>query len=368
MPFDPQGMKATEGILVVEGMIMETGTSIKLSRTVSIMNTSSDSIPADLRNVYDALVQIIDDDNNIIAIADPHIINERSVYVVSDEIKFAYGSKYALDIIVGEKHYKSAFVSPVKTPEIDEIIWKQNPDGSMDIMVSTHDPNNEIEYYRWEFEEDWEIRSILLGQLRYVFSTNEVIAQSQFTSNNRYYCWASNKSKSFILGTSERLTGTTIKNKVIQSFQTNNTRFSYLYSILIRQYGLDKESYTYFENLQKNIDQSGSLFSPLFNEIRGNIVCISHPEETVIGYITASNENTKRLFINMEKIWGEGKDDCEFTRRYGINELQNMYAAGYNIMYLANPGSYLCAPVRCLDCTLRGGTKNKPDFWPNDHQ
>jgi len=29
---------------------------------------------------------------------------------------------------------------------------------------------------------------------------------------------------------------------------------------------------------------------------------------------------------------------------------------------------FVCAPIRCVDCTLRGGTKNKPGFWPNDHQ
>jgi hypothetical protein len=362
--FEPKGVQNTEGILVVEGMIMETGTTIKLSRTVSQYNEASDNYPG----VYGARVHVVDNDNKIVAVAEPQIIDGAAsfVYVVDGEIKFTPGTKYALAIQVGEKHYQSAFVSPVRTPEIDEISWRQNTDGSMDIMVSTHDPENQTEYYRWSFEEDWEIRSDLFGAYRYEPTTGEVIQQNRYTANNRYYCWASDKSKSIILGSSERLTEKTIKDKVIHNFPTNNTRFSYLYSILVRQYGLDKEAYMYFENLQKNIDFSGSLFAPILTEVRGNITCLSDPYEPVVGYIAVTNEVVTRIFINMEEIEGEDLYGCESTRAYTRNQLTDMFAAGYGIVIYADV-NFIAARVRCVDCTLRGGTKNKPDFWPNEH-
>ena len=364
MPFEPVGMSETGGILVVEGMILNEGTTIKLSRTVSLYN---ESFQGDL--VYGAHVQVIDDEYNVVAVAEPQIMDGNSVYVVSGEISFTSGVKYALDIQTDEKHYQSAFVSPVKTPEIDEISWRQNPDGSMDIMVTTHDPDSQTEYYRWAFEEDWEIRAADFGNFRFEMAANAIIEQSLFSSNNRYYCWASDNSKAIILSSSERFTGATIKDKVIHHFPTSNSRFSYLYSILVRQYGIDRETYTYLDNLRKNIEQSGSLFAPQLTEIRGNIVCLSNPDEQVIGFIAATNEVKNRIYINMEEIDGEDKYGCEIItpRAFSRNQLNDMYATGYGILNYSDT-YFVCLPIRCVDCTKRGGTKNKPDFWPNDHQ
>ena len=366
VPFEPQGMKQEEGILVVEGMIMETGTTIKLTRTVSLFVNVLDSLHIDW--VFGAHVHVIDDKNNIVAVAEPQIKDGTIgiVYAVPGEIVFTPGTKYALSIRIGEKHYQSAFVSPVHTPEIDEISWRTNTDGSMDIMVSTHDSANQTAYYRWAFEEDWEIRSELFGNLWYEPTTGTIIEQSQFTSNNRLYCWDSERSKKIILGTSDRLTDATIKNNVIHSFPNYNTRFSYLYSILVRQYGLDKEAYIYYKNLKQNVELSGSLFAPLLTEVKGNITCLSNPEEPVVGYITATNEVKTRTFIDMTKIVGEDPYGCGITRNFTRSQLANMFSAGYGIVYYDL--YYVCAPIRCVDCTKLGGTKNKPDFWPNVHQ
>jgi hypothetical protein len=373
----------TSGILVVEGMIMETGTTIRLARTVRI---SSDSVVShsDAEDINNARIHVIDDGNNVLAVAEQQFIDgvkNPGMYVVCDEISFTPGTQYALNIQIGNKQYQSGFVSFFKTPAIDEITWKQNADKSMDIMVSTHDPENEVEYYLWSFEEDWEIRATAFGTHRYESSTDEVIEQSEFTANNRYYCWASNKSKTLIVGTSDRLTETTIKNRKIHSFKQKNSRFSYLYSILVKQYAIDKGAFVYFDNLRKNIELSGSVFAPILSELKGNIVCISNPEEPVIGYICATNEVSARMYIDMEHFEGEDTYDCypEIIKRpygdiiiftsYQRSELINASAAGLGILDI-NPitNMYNHLVKRCVDCTLRGGTKNKPDFWPNDHQ
>jgi len=378
VPFEPQGVKDTGGILVVEGMILEKGTTVKLSRTVGIYTESDPG----MKYVYNADIKVIDDANNIVAVAELQNTYgiAGSVYEVNDEITFTPETKYALLIQIGEKKYQSAFVTPVITPEIDEITWQQKTDKSMDIMISTHDPENQTEYYLWSFVEDWEIRAMYFGTHRYDPSTKEVIEQSEFTANNRYYCWDSDKSKSLILGTSDKFTESTIKNHVIHNFPTNNSRFSYLYSILVRQYGIGREAYLYLDNLRKNIELSGSVFAPVLSEIRGNITCINNPDEPVAGYIVATKEVTKRIYINMALIEGEDTYDCYpevdqyhmiisgQKRSYYAWELEDAWYAGMGIFYL-DPFSeiYHHLITRCVDCTLRGGTKSKPDFWPNDH-
>ena len=377
LPFEPAGVKDTAGILVVEGMIMETGTTIKLSRTVTIFDTS-DKPASGLEGVSNARVHVIDDNNRVIAVALPQNAagTEKYIsYVVHDSIPFNPGVKYALDIHTGDRHYQSAFVTPAGTPEIDEITWQQNTDNSIDIMVSTHDTENATKYYRWEFEEDWEIRSRYLALLRYDPETKTVVEQSIRGPNNRYYCWTSDKSKSLILGTSDRLTETRIKNKKIYRFPAGTSRFSYLYSILVKQYGIDQEAYTYFENIQKNIEQSGSIFSPQPTELQGNIRCVSHPGEPVIGYICATKKVVSRIFIDMEFMKGDDEFDCAYAdppwgRSWVESELPYAYENNALGIVYRQPGGFTfeLAHVRCVDCTERGGTKNKPDFWPNNHQ
>jgi len=373
-PFEPLGVQDTAGILVVEGMILETGTTIKLSRTVEI-NTKSDFEMEDLSH---ARVQVIDDGNNVVAVAEQQIIDEKinpGTYVVNSKITFTPGMKYALAIQIGEKQYQSSFVSPVRTPEIDAITWKFYDDKSMDIMVSTHDPEGEINYYRWAFEEDWEIQAAYFSPFVYDPLNRTLIEQSLTDPNNTYYCWDSDVSKSILLGASDQYTEAVIKNKRIHRILPDNSRFSFLYSILVKQYGIEKEAYHYFENVQKNIEQGGSIFSPQPSEIRGNINCLSNPDEPVIGYIVATKEVVARIFIDMETNEGEDWHNCGDLYEFSFANLFAAYINGLGISYVYTDEEqedevfiYVCAPLRCTDCTQRGGTKNKPDFWPNDHQ
>jgi len=367
-PFDPVGVQDTAGILVVEGMILEKGTTIKLSRTIRLDSTLRKA--SNSNAVRDARVQVIDESKNVIATAEPQFVNGKinpGVYVVNGEISFNSNKKFALDIHIADRHYQSAFVAPVHTPAIDDITWKQNEDESIDIMVSTHDPENRTNYFRWAFVEDWEYRAWYFGRFVYIPNTSELVEQSLAGPNNRYYCWDSDISKTILLGSSDKHTESAIRNKKIHNFQSKSTRFSYLYSILVKQYGLDKEAYIYFDNIKKNIELSGSFFAPQPTELRGNIKCLSHPDEYVIGYIVAATEVVSRIYIDMDKIHGEDVYNCGESENFFIYELYNAYLQGWGICF-EFAGMYVCAPIKCVDCLTRGGTKNKPDFWPNDHQ
>ena len=381
-PFDPKVMQDTTGILVVDGTILDKGTTIKLSRTVIIDDTTR-HVHFSPTEVNNAIVQVIDDYNRVIAIAKPQVINGTATpeYVVDGEIIFNPGTQYALDIQIGGKHYQSDFVTPVLTPEIDELTWRDNDGTSIDIMVSTHDPNNEVQYYRWLFEEDWEIRAQIFSEVNYDPLTYSFVDQSLSGPNNLYYCWASDKSKTIALGTTFGLTEATIKNKLIHNFTSNNSRYSYLYSILVKQHGLNKEAYMYYENVKKNIEQGSGIFAPQPSELQGNIQCISHPDEPVIGYIYAAREVVVRKYIDMadmKQIYdnkcNDFDKDFEFRHKSAIVYYYHTPHAflpppiPMGIIFCDSYDICLCAPRICTDCTQQGGTKNKPYFWPNDHQ
>jgi len=264
-PFEPVGVEDMSGLLVVEGVILEEGTRITLSRTVKI----NESLTAGylFEGVNYATIRIIDEAHNVVAVAEQ---SDYGQYTVNDRFSFVPGMKYALDIQVYWKHYQSAFVEPVYTPEIDSVNWKLNDDYSIDIMVSTHDPENKTLYCLWDFEENWELRSPNFSLFRYDPITQLVIPQSLF-GDNRYYCWASARSRSFLLASTEKFRDAVIANHKIHTLQPGNSRYSYLYSINVSQYSLPREASEYFKNLQRNIDESGSLFAPQPSEMSGNI-------------------------------------------------------------------------------------------------
>jgi len=376
-PFEPKGVADTAGILVVEGLVVVNGkTTIKLSRTIKL----EDKFPKSAVYVQNATVQLIDEKNHVIAEAKPQTINQKPVpgmYEIDNTISFNPDMKYALDIRIGNSHYRSDFIAPVHTPEIDEVSWTVNEDKSMDIMVSTHDPANKTQYYFWNFEEDWEYTAPFFTSHRYDPVNKTVIEQDLYGSNNRYFCWGSGKSNSLLFGSSIQLSDAVIKNKKIHHITPNNRRFSYLYSILVRQYGLQKEAYDYFANLQRNVDESGSLFAPQPSEKDGNIQCLSNPDEPVIGYIAIAKEITYRLFIDMVSLNLYSPGGCALEDEEGnqtgivvmTNSLDKAYKEGYGIYYALVPGSlYRCLLLPCVDCTYSGGSKQKPDFWPNNHQ
>ena len=372
-PFEPIGVKDSAGILVVEGIIVEQGTTIKLSRTVRLNEKLYDASRPNLTKVDNAVIHIIDEANNVIATAVPQIINEvltPGTYVINEPITFTPGMKYALDMIVDKTYYRSAFVSPVLTPEIDEVSWTLNDDKIIDIMVSTHDPTNEIKYYRWAFEEDWEVRAPLFATRRYDPQSRLIIEQNINTPNNRYYCWGSAVSKSILLSTTDRLTESVIKNKIIHRISASDRRFSYLYTILVKQYGLDKEAYTYFENVRRNAENGGSIFGIQPTEIKGNIQCVSYPHINVIGYVAIAKETISRIYINSTGLYIP-ESDCNSDRfeTMATHEISTLYDYGWGIFqYDYNNNVYLGISRKCVDCTELGGTKNKPVFWPNDHQ
>jgi len=371
-PFSPVDLKDRAGILVVEGMILEEGTIVRLSRTVKI---DEDISMATFEDVNDAFIQVIDEENKVIAVAEKQIIDGKispGVYVVNHAISFTPQMKYALDMLINGKQYRSAFVTPVQTPEIDEVNWRLNDDDSFDFFVSTHDPEKQTNYFRWEFDEVWEIRSKYFEPFKYNPDSKKFDIPQSILGENTFYCWDSVFSKSayskssLLVASSVKNTNGVIKNHKIHNIQPGTSRYSYLYSILVRQYGLEQEAYLYFENLIKNRDESGSVFAPQPSEKTGNIQCLSDPKETVIGYIFASEVKSYRSYIQMYQLQLthlEDQQDCIWRFSYRPPNEEQAFAYGLTIV---NDNEYV--KIECANCTYRGGTKNKPDYWPNDHQ
>ena len=145
------------------------------------------------------------------------------------------------------------------------------------------------------------------------------------------------------------------------------------YSILVKQYALTREAYEYLEMLKKNTENIGTLFDPLPSQLTSNIHSLSNPDETVIGYMTATTMETKRMFVDSPELprdWRLYNPTCKVDTvliRSGL--IDERFTGGYLIPVDAIfepsspfPTGYTYGTRPCVNCTTQG-TNVKPAFW-----
>ena len=123
------------------------------------------------------------------------------------------------------------------------------------------------------------------------------------TSKNTYYCWGRDSSKAMLLESTNKLTVNLIYKRKLIEIPRDHDKLTMLYYIDVKQNRIRKEAYDYFVNLQRNIEQAGSIFSPIPSERRGNISCVSDPKEWVIGYVDVTNTTImKTLYAGTKRF------------------------------------------------------------------
>lgn len=272
------------------------------------------------------------------------------------------GNEYRLRIRTSDnKEYLSEYVVARNTPPIDAISWKKE-NGNMIIYANTHDNAGNTRYYKWDYDETWEIRSYYNAGYQYVGGSTVIPFPSY-----HYRCWKYDHSKTINVGTSAHLSSDVISEFPLLQINEGSDKLSVRYSILLRQESLTKKAYEYLLLMKKNTESIGSIFDPLPSDLKGNIQCISNPEEGVIGYITASSLSQKRIFITQVEANWNFRQDCEELRYIPDNpdSIRFLMPAYLPIeMVIQNfQRYYMSSFPRCVDCVSRGGSLPMPSYW-----
>lgn len=352
----PHDIEQLRGLLVVDGIISDGQTSIKLSRSVGL----TDNFDGD-EFVNNAKVQVEREDGSVYPCK---LYNDRGEYMV-DMGKLDMDNRYRLRISLDGKEYESAYLRPISTPQIDSIsLRKDNTAGEIHLCVSTHNTPDESKYYRWIYKENWEVKAEIFMAAERI--GERVVIYDLQTANNYHYCWGKDSSKVMSLAGSDKLTENVISNKSLASYPPHDRRFSILYHVDVTQYALRREAYDYYSNLQKNIEESGGLFAPIPSEMKGNIICVSDPETHVIGYVeVACATNMSRFMPEIKDYYTPEQTGCASTIVQGW-EYEKNPDYGYVSYNPLNMESNVYALRKCMNCELYG-SKSKPSWWPTPH-
>jgi hypothetical protein len=359
-PYNPPAITNVPHYLVVEGVINSGSdlTVIKLSRTVSLSNATA------FNPVVNATV-VVESDNNI-----SYPLTQGNIgYYYSSGLNLDITRKYSLRITTTDNNeqYISDFVPVNITPPIDSVGFAIQNNG-LQIYVNTHDPSNNTKYYRWDYDETWQFHSKYYSG----FYSNGSSIVPRLPDQSVYSCFGYDTSSTIVLGSSARLKQDIIYQNPVTLIASTSEKIETKYSINVRQYALTGDAFAYWTNLKKNTEQLGSIFDAQPTNIIGNIHSITNPAEPVIGYISASSVQTKRIFISNSQLpisWSAtypydcGQDSillADVTAR-----LVNLPPSEIPTGAITQGGllvGYLGSSAVCVDCTLRGSTA-QPLFW-----
>jgi hypothetical protein len=359
---------ASTNILVVEGIISNQlkRHQIFLTRAVPL---------GDRRIMWEqgATVTLVDQNGNIITLTE-----EKPGKYETPEFSAQAGNTYTLHITTSSgSEYASKPVPYQDGPDLSDVYAKyvDNNDGKgkgIQVYADTEDPSNQAHHFRWSYVETYEVHAPFPSNWIWL-GNNEV----EYRSDGIDTCYVTDTLRNVIL----RSTVDMEKDQVIgQRLRFIPERAHYLrfrYSILVQQFCMSEDSYLYWDNLRKTSEEQGSLSDMQPGSLKGNIVPLTNPEETVLGYFEAARVSEKRIFFSAITFYNDGlkmpqhfRSDCFdipalLIPQSELDKAMERYGKSMYIweVYGMSPGAtFELMPKSCCDCRDQGPTERPPFF------
>jgi hypothetical protein len=362
----PDPIPGNNNNLVVEGFINGGGGAsiFHLSRTVNLVDTVL------LKKEMGARLFIEGDDQSsypLYAIAEGEY--------ASSSLSLNPAVQYRLRIETSNgKIYQSDYTPVKQTVPIDSISWRRE-NGGVQFYIHAHDDQNNTRYYRWEYDETWEIHSTFFTSLKYKMDPTGLITGLEYRDTvskapdfRLYYCWRNAPSTNIFIGSTAQLSNDRVY-LPLHYIPEASEKISVLYSVLVKQYAITAEAYAFWQRMKKNTESVGTIFDAQPSNLISNIHCISNPEEPVVGYVSAGTVKEQRIFVYNYQLpnWGyhlicaaiDIPNNLDTLRSFGnyMPMTPTEVAANEAVVRLN-----VADPI-CVDCTLRGSS-DKPSFWP----
>lgn len=280
--------------------------------------------------------------------------------------------------------YESDWLMPCPAPTIDDLSYSHHPeDNQFWIGLSMHCPGEH--YFRWSFTETWEYHSDVHSTIEYIpwhFDEREgrYMAEYRFANPDMYTCWTTRESPQINIFSTINQTEDRFEDLAFHVISLNDKRLQVLYRIRVQLQALSESAYEYWETIQESSHGQGSIFSPTPSQTASNIHCISDPSLGVIGYLNAAvpaisvlyYDNSVERYYKPDRPYQSQLDTLEANDFVGSEKIWRLDKLPSHALYLSmtsgSPTHYVWDSAICIDCRRQGGTKNKPEDWPNNHQ
>ena len=366
--FMPQGDDIpglNEPLLVIEGDIIAGGvTKVRLGYSRELAEDGQQVPDSRGTSVW------VESEDGKIWNGEPSLLEAGEFIVDTEELSL--DGRYRLCVSIPDKgEYYSQFKPVAIAPQIDSITYYVAEDRSaLQLEVTTHNEENGPLYCRWTYSEDWESNAEYTPALgmKKVDRDVELYELTEEEQKERSVCYSKGDSKGIYIGQTERLAQNVISKQRLNVIPRQDKRISSLYAITVQQTAMDKEAYQYWDALKATVSGTGGLFAPMPNEMRGNIVSATFPDEVVLGYINVSTATYSRKFIYSVDVMMY-RMTCKETE-YPRKEWTNLqYSPVLPVRYKETDEGDLNTNVaywtssQCADCRITSNS-TRPDYWP----
>lgn len=356
-PFEPTLNDETSK-LVVDGML----TNLPGPYTVHLSTSSNPYLPNAVPIVGAKVIIAEENGPEEILVETANGVYESA----KDGIRGEVGKNYKIIIQTQEdKRYESPFQElkkPHPIASIDHAIeyrYFENAGeeiGGYQFYLNAPPSENEENYYLWlqkgtfKYTTSYPLTDIYNGSLERVEDPFEFSVCYDEHFINEIYTYNTSS-----------LVGNKIENLPL-TFVRADTRFlTDRYSLLVQQLSLSKAAYNHWRDIEQQITTLGNLYASQPFQIGSNLTNMEDENEEVLGYFTVAGVSEKRVFVDAP--FGKVVDSrCELdpnslriARRDRTMWPVNVYTDIERGSFSFNNG--------CLDCRIRGGVIDVPDFW-----
>lgn len=357
-----------EDALVIEGIVTSElqHQEILLSRTFRLEENG----PAEERN---AVVTVVTE-------GEIYSFNEVEPgrYISVEPFRAVSGKTYTLEITTSDgKKYSSEPEQLSEAPGISNVYAEKttyrNQEG-VAVLLDVNGADASSGFYLYEFSETYKIVSPFSFPKDLVYIDEEFIEVPK-TKEERV-CYVTEGSQEILLANTNAQSGSDLDRFLVRFMESENFRTAHRYSILVKQYSISGEGYSYYETL-KDFSDSESLFSQnQLGLINGNVFSVSDPDEKVIGFFSVAGVSSQRIFFDYEDFYQDDShrpeshvSGCQVTIPFTATTRSREELAGHlsvgSVKYLG-PGEmgvgYRIVKAGCVDCTVFGNNE-APDFW-----
>lgn len=129
------------------------------------------------------------------------------------------------------------------------------------------------------------------------------------------------------------------------SGRLNDDRYLDTVYFNVVQESLSEGAFDYYNNIDKTLELSGSMFDPAAGKIKSNLYNVNDPDEEVFGYFHASEQISEDILVTPDFFGLSASGGCVILSTEDFAQTQ-------------------CRLIGCCDClSLQNSSLIKPDFW-----
>lgn len=288
---------------------------------------------------------------------------------------------YYLEVKTQGTTYSSQPMQPLDAPDITELKYEQpREDRVIDFYVSTSDPKGAA-FFKWEYDETWEIYTPYLGLWDYVFDnprefeqwnpsySSVSLPQGHYemvkTENLKNHGWSKYHSREHVLATNADYGQGAISRLCLYQRDPDDNRYQMRYLTQLHQMSISAEEYEYLHLMSTQSSQMGGLFTPMPTELPGNI--FSEDGSRAVGYVGVRGHVAEaEIYIDRKDVGHRDLYRVVIVPDSLVEEPPFMLKRGFKVIdYSPLSGEVSWSSRWVIDCTdpFWGASVERPEYW-----